>query len=91
MVCRQKSDAKSEAQVSYIQSVVTSLYDAIYKTKTKEAVEQFMDIDSAVDMLLFLLIVSDNDANYSSMSLQGCSRALLSDHLGTMISPLETT
>lgn len=72
-----KSDAKSEAQISYIQSVVTSLYDAIYKTKTKEAVEQFMDIDSAVDMLLFLLIVSDNDANYSSMYLYKDAHARL--------------
>ncbi len=61
-----KSEAKSFAQIQYIQNYMVSVYDAIYVTKTFEAVNALVDIESAVDMYLLQLFTNDMDYNYSS-------------------------
>jgi len=64
-----KSDTKSEAQVMFIQNVMKDLYDAVYQDGTEISVGNHLDLQSAVDMYVFQLVVGDNDANYSSMYL----------------------
>jgi len=61
-----KSDAKSLAQIQFIQNYMVSVYNAIYLTKTFEAINALVDIESAVDMYLMQLISNDFDYNYSS-------------------------
>lgn len=61
-----KSEAKSFAQIQFIQNYMVSVYDAIYLNKTFEAVDNVVDIESAVDMYLLQLFSNDMDFNYSS-------------------------
>lgn len=61
-----KSDAKSVDQVAYIRNYLKDTYDAIYIDQTFEAVNQYVDITSAVDMYLLQLITNDMDYNFSS-------------------------
>ena len=61
-----KSDAKALAQIQFIQNYMVSVYDAIYTDKTFDAVNEVVDIESAVDMYLLQLISNDMDYNYSS-------------------------
>ena len=61
-----KSDAKSSEQVEYIQNYMISVYDAIYKDKNFEKIDELIDIDSAVDMYILQLLCNDYDNNFSS-------------------------
>ncbi len=64
-----KSDARSAEQMAYIRDYMIKVYDAVYQEKTKAAVEELVDLASAVDMYLVQLIANDYDNNYSSMYL----------------------
>ena len=64
-----KSDARSTEQTAYIRDYMIRVYDAVYQEKTKAAVEELVDLTSAVDMYLVQLIANDYDNNYSSMYL----------------------
>ena len=64
-----KSDARSGEQMEYIKNYMIQVYDAVYKVATKEAVEELVDLPSAVDMYLVQLLANDYDNNYSSMYL----------------------
>jgi hypothetical protein len=64
-----KSDAKSPAQVSYIQDYMMDVYDAIYVDQSQQTIENLIDIESAVDMFLLQLITNDFDNNFSSRFL----------------------
>jgi hypothetical protein len=62
-----KSDAKSLAQVQYIQSYMLSVYNAIYNQNSQETITELINIESAVDMYLLQLITNDMDNNFSSV------------------------
>lgn len=64
-----KSDARSAEQMAYMKDYMIQVYDAVYKEKTEEAVEELVDLASAADMYLVQLIANDYDNNYSSMYL----------------------
>ncbi len=64
-----KSDAHSNAQVSYIKNYMGQVYDAIYKDQDEESVSALIDVDSALDMYILQLIANDYDNNYSSVYL----------------------
>lgn len=62
-----KSDARSEVQMEFIKNYMTSVYDAIYKTKDRDTIESLIDINSAIDMYFIQLLANDGDGNYSSI------------------------
>ncbi|MBE0701221.1 MAG: CotH kinase family protein [Acholeplasmataceae bacterium] len=61
-----KSDAKSDAQISFIQAYMIDVYDAIYEIQTQSSIESLVDMDSAVDMYILQLLANDYDSNLSS-------------------------
>lgn len=61
-----KSDAKSIDQIAFIRNYLKDTYDAIYVNQTFEVVDEYIDINSAVDMYLLQLITNDMDYNFSS-------------------------
>lgn len=61
-----KSDAKSVAQVLFMQNYLVDAYDAIYIDQSYEAVNAYFDVTSAVDMYLMQIITNDMDSNFSS-------------------------
>lgn len=60
-----KGKGKTEAQVAYMQEETTRLYRTM-NAAVEEEVRAIVDIDSAVDIFLLQLIVSDPDINWSS-------------------------
>ena len=61
-----KSEAKNLEQIQFIQNYMLDVYNAIYVDKTYEAVNELVDIESAVDMYIMQLLTNDMDYNYSS-------------------------
>ncbi len=60
-----KGKGKTQAQVAYMREETTQLYQTMYAA-VEEEVRAIVDIDSAVDIYLLQLVVSNPDINWSS-------------------------
>jgi len=60
-----KSDGANEAQVAFIKNYVTEFYKAI-QSGSREAVEQYADLDSLLDMFILEEFTRERDAGFSS-------------------------